>query len=161
VTTPTRAHRLLALGGFLALAFATAGVGSLLQGGDVQGAYLALDRPGWAPPAWLFGPVWTVLYVLIGVAAWRVWDRAGARGGRVALTLWGLQLLLNAAWPGVFFGLGELAWALAVILALDLVVVATLVAFTRHDRVAGALLAPYLGWILFATALNASILLRA
>jgi translocator protein len=143
---------------FLALAYAASAVGALSQGDDVAGRYLALDRPTWAPPSWLFGPVWTVLYALIGVAGWRVWRRAGSvRAARGALGLWGAQLVVNAAWPGVFFGLGALGPGLAVILLLDALVIATIVLARRHDGAAAWLLAPYLAWILYATALNAAL----
>ena len=151
---PTRGRSLLALLGFLLVSFAAAGVGSLAQGGDVQGTYLAMDRPAWAPPPWVFGPVWTVLYVLIAVAAWRVWRTVDHVR---ALALWGVQLAVNAAWPGVFFGLGEPGWALLVIVVLDLLVITLVGVFSARDRLAALLLVPYLGWILFATALNAAI----
>jgi translocator protein len=148
----------LSLLAFLALAYAASAVGALSQGDDVAGRYLALDRPAWAPPSWLFGPVWTVLYALIGVAGWRVWRRAGSVGAaRGALGLWGAQLIVNAAWPGVFFGLGALGAGLAVILVLDALVIATITLARRHDGVAAGLLAPYLVWILYATALNAAL----
>ena len=157
-TASTPAGRQIgALAWFLLVSYAAAAVGTVTQGGDVGGTYLALDPPAWAPPPWLFGPVWTVLYALIGVAGWWVWriDAAGGRGP--ALGLWTAQLVVNAAWPGVFFGLGELGWALVVIVTLDVLVVATIVAVGRLTRVAAALLVPYLAWILFATALNAAL----
>lgn len=142
----------------LLLAFAAGGVGSVLQGADVGARYLAFERPDWAPPSWAFGVVWPVLYILIGVAAWRVWRVAGSvRPVAWPLGLWMVQLVLNAAWPGVFFG-GDALWAaVAVIAVLDIVVVATVVAFARVDRLAAALLVPYLAWILYATALNVAI----
>ncbi len=152
---------LVALAAFLALAYAAAGIGTLVQGGDVGATYLELDRPPWAPPSWLFGPVWSLLYALIGVAGWWVWRHGPSARMRLALGLWAVQLLVNAAWPGVFFGLGELGWALAVIIALDVLVVATVAAVWRVRPAAAALLLPYLAWILFATALNAVILLRS
>lgn len=148
----------LGLGAFLLLAFAAGGIGSVLQGSDVGARYLAFERPAWAPPSWAFGVVWPVLYAMIGVAAWRVWRRAGAvRAAAWPLGLWAAQLVLNAAWPGVFFG-GDALWAaVGVIGVLDLVVAATVVAFARVDRAAAALLVPYLAWILYATALNVAI----
>lgn len=146
---------------FLGLAYAAAGLGTLLQGGDVGATYLELDRPPWAPPSWLFGPVWTVLYALIGVAGWLMWRRGPTPEARLALALWAAQLVVNALWPGTFFGLGALGWALVVILALDALVVAAVIAAGRVQRIAAALLVPYLAWILFATALNASIWWRA
>ena len=150
-------RQLLGLLAFLLLAFAAGGIGSLLQGSDVGARYLAFERPVWAPPGWAFGVVWPVLYVLIGVAAWRVWRAGGVRASAWPLGLWAVQLVLNAAWPGVFFG-GDALWAaVAVILVLDVVVVATVATFSRVDRAAAALLLPYLAWLLYATALNVAI----
>ncbi len=124
------------------------------------GWYAALDRPTWAPSASVFGPVWTVLYAAMAIAAWRV-GRGGLErpGAALALLAYVQQLALNAAWTPVFFGLHAPGWALAVIVALDLVVLLTVVLFVRVERLAGVLLLPYLGWSLFATALNAAIVL--
>jgi translocator protein len=153
-----RPTRIVGLGVFMALAYAAAGIGTLVQGDDVAARYLALDPPAWAPPAGMFGPVWSVLYALIGVAGWRVWRAAGgvAPAGR-ALGLWGVQLVVNAVWPGVFFGAEALVPALGVIVLLDLLVIATIAAARRHDPWAAWLLLPYLAWILYATALNAAL----
>jgi translocator protein len=143
---------------FVALAFAAGGLGAAGQGSDVGGRYLALDRPAWAPPQEAFGIVWPVLYVFIGVAAWRVWKTAGSvPAAGVALGLWAAQLVVNAVWPAVFFGSMEFGWAVPVIVTLDALVVATIVAFRRHDRLGAWLLVPYLVWILYATALNVAL----
>jgi translocator protein len=143
---------------FLVVAFAAGGIGNLLQGADVDTRYLALDRPVWAPPAWTFGVVWPVLYLLIGVAAWRVWRTAGGVAvASTALGLWLAQLVVNAIWPGVFFGLGAFGPAVAVIAVLIVLVAATLVAFARIDRLAAGLLVPYLLWITYAAALNVAV----
>jgi translocator protein len=162
--TPTATHDLgrarpwIALAVFLVVAASAGWVGNLVQGDDVGARYLTFERPVWAPPQEAFGIVWPVLYVLIGVAGWRVWRAAGGlRPARVALGLWATQLVVNAVWPGVFFGAGEFGAAVPVIVLLDLVVIATIVAAARHDRLAAWLLAPYLGWILYATALNVAI----
>jgi translocator protein len=153
-----RRARWLGLLAFLAIALAAGGIGSLLQGSDVGGRYLAFERPAWAPPSWAFGVVWPVLYVLIGVAGWRVWRaRGGVRAAGAALGLWAVQLVVNAVWPGVFFGLEAFGPAVAVIVLLDVLVVLTIVAFWRIDRIAAWLLVPYLLWILYATALNAAL----
>lgn len=105
----------------------------------------------------MFGPVWTVLYISIAVAAWLVWRRAGWRRGRVALGLWAVQLALNAAWTPAFFGAGKLGPSVAIIAALDAAVVATIAAFARHSRPAAGMLTPYLAWVAFATALDIAI----
>lgn len=113
--------------------------------------YRSLRRPSWAPPTWLFGPAWTILYALMGVAAWLVSRRPGADG---ALRLFGIQLALNAAWTPIFFGLRARGPAMVEIAALWLAVAATTVAFLGRRTVAGVLLLPYLGWVTFAAALN-------
>ena len=111
-------------------------------------------RPEWAPPASLFGPVWTVLYALMAIAAWLVWRTRGVRGARGALALFVAQLALNALWTWLFFAWRRGAWAFAEVLVLWVAVAATTVAFARHRRAAGALLVPYLGWVTFAAALT-------
>lgn len=139
---------ILFVGGTLAL-----GLLSGLLAARVPDTYANLESPSWAPPAWVFGPVWTVLYICIGLAGWLAW-RAGA--GRMPLGLWGLQLALNVVWTPIFFGLGLRGLALIDIVALLIVVAATMIAFLRVKPAAGWLLAPYLAWVSFATALNAA-----
>ncbi len=117
--------------------------------------YEALAKPAWNPPNWLFGPAWTTLYALMALAAWKVW--IAVRRIDLALVLYGLQLLLNALWSWLFFGLQRIDLALAEILALWLLVLATLVLFWRRDRLAGMLMIPYLLWLSFAAALNLAI----
>jgi translocator protein len=151
------ARHLAAFVVFLVVSGAAGLAGNLAQGEDVAADYRALDLPWWAPPSAAFGIVWPVLYVLIALAAWRVWRAAGLTRGRAAMVLWGLQLVLNAVWPGVFFGMAMVGPAIAVITVLVVVVVATMAAFAEHDRVAATLLAPYLGWLLYATALNVAV----
>ncbi|HSQ31761.1 MAG TPA: TspO/MBR family protein [Gemmatimonadaceae bacterium] len=119
--------------------------------------YNQLVRPAWAPPGWLFGPVWTLLYILMGIAAWLVWRAAGWSGARAALTLFVLQLAINTLWTWIFFAWRNGALALADIIVLLIFIVATMIAFSRFSRVAAALLVPYLGWVAFATALTAAV----
>ncbi|MGY1455738.1 TspO/MBR family protein [Streptomyces sp. SS8] len=140
---------------FTALAYAAAAVGALAAA-DSGRVYQSLDRPAWAPPPWLFGPVWTVLYALIALSAWLVWRARGPRA-RAALGLWGVQLLLNAAWTPLFFGARRYGLAFADICLLLAAAGATAVAFHRVRPVAAYLLAPYLLWTAFAAALNLSI----
>ena len=116
--------------------------------------YQRLTKPRWAPPTSAFGPVWTGLYALIGVAGWRMWR------GRAPSRTWALhaaQLTLNAGWPFAFFTIRDKRASLAVITALDLLVVAQILDLTSQDGRAAVALAPYLGWSLFATALNANV----
>lgn len=151
----------LGLAGFLLASFLVAGLGGLATAGNVDGWYAAADKPAWTPPDAVFGPVWIVLYVAMAVSAWRVWQHGGLRAQRRPLGLYGVQLLLNLAWTPTFFAAEQLELALLVIVALDVVLAATLVAFRRVDRWAGALLVPYLAWCLFATSLNAGFLATA
>ena len=119
--------------------------------------YGSLARPALAPPNWVFGPVWTTLFALLGLAAWLVWrrlDRLDAPAARLAMATFVAQFVLNLAWSAVFFGARSLAGGLLVIVALWLAILATVVAFGRVDRRAGALLLPYLAWVSFAGYLN-------
>jgi len=140
--------------GFVALSFGAGLLGSLLGNTEF---YRELVRPSWAPPGWLFGPVWSALYLAMGTAAWLVWrcDRGGAR--RRALTAFAIQLVLNAAWTPVFFGLEQITVALGVLLANVAAVVVMIVAFSRCSKLASWLVAPLLVWVCFAAALNAAI----
>jgi tryptophan-rich sensory protein len=140
----------------LAVVAAVSAVGSLVTLPKIPGWYATLAKPVFNPPAWVFGPVWTTLYVMMAVAVWRVW-LAGDPRRRAALAWYGAQLALNAAWSQVFFGLERPRWALAVILALLATVAATAWRFWSIDRLAGWLLAPYLAWLAFATVLNGAI----
>ena len=148
----------LALAGFLAASLVVAVLGGLATAGNVDGWYASADKPAWTPPDAVFGPVWSVLYTVMAVAAWLVWRQGGWGRQRGPLTLYAVQLLLNLAWTPVFFAAERLTAALVVIVALDLVLVATVAAFWRVRPVAGALLLPYLAWSLFATSLNAGFL---
>jgi translocator protein len=141
------------LAGFLAAVAAVAVVGSLAATRS-RAVYIALNQPSWAPPSWLFGPVWTVLYVLIAVSGWLYW-RAG--GTRREFAWYAAGLVLNAAWTPLFFAAGAYTVALIEIVVLDAAIVATLLVFRRRSPVAAALQLPYLAWTSFATALNAAI----
>jgi tryptophan-rich sensory protein len=144
-----------ALAGWVALSFAPAAIGAPFP---APGWYRQLRKPAWSPPSWLFGPVWTVLYALMGVAAWLVASGGGSRAGRgVALAAFGVQLALNAAWTPVFFGLRRPGLALAEIVATLAGVAVTVALFLRQRTLAGVLLLPYLAWTAFATLLNAEI----
>lgn len=133
------------------LAVAAIGASASLQAGTL---YAELVRPDWAPPATVFGPVWTVLYVMMAVSAWLVWKRRELRLSRIALVLFVLQLVLNALWTWLFFGWNLGALSFVDIVALWALIVATLALFWRVRPLAGFLLIPYLGWVTFASALN-------
>jgi tryptophan-rich sensory protein len=143
--------------GFVGLCLLAGGVGAGMTATGMRSWYVALARPPGTPPNWVFGPVWTTLYVMMGVAAWRVW-RAGAEAVPRGLRLWGWQLLANALWAPAFFGLHSPALALAVIAVLLGLIGATIRAFAAQDRLAAALLLPYALWACYATYLNAGFL---
>ncbi|WP_409429300.1 TspO/MBR family protein [Mycobacterium sp. SMC-11] len=127
-----------------------------LASADAAEDYGKLAQPSWAPPSYLFGPVWSALYLLMAVAAWLVW-RADPRWTNPAIVAYGVQLVLNLVWSPLFFGLGWRGLALVDILLLDVAVVVTIAAFWKVQRGAALLMLPYFGWILFATALNYSV----
>ncbi|MDS0134554.1 MULTISPECIES: TspO/MBR family protein [unclassified Amycolatopsis] len=152
-TLPRPTPAPLALAGFLAAVTAVAVVGSLAATRS-RAIYSGLTQPPWAPPSWLFGPVWTVLYLLIAVSGWLFW-RAG--GTRREFLWYAAGLVLNAAWTPLFFAAGAYTLALVEIVVLDVVIAGTLLVFRRRSKTATALQLPYLAWTLFATALNAAI----
>ncbi len=118
--------------------------------------YAALRKPSWTPPGWVFGPVWTLLYLLMGTAAWRVARRPGPGRGS-ALAAFGAHLLFNAAWSPLFFGLHQPAWALVDLTAMAVTLGWALRRFAPVDRLAARLLIPYAGWLAFAGALNTAL----
>lgn len=119
--------------------------------------YAVLAKPDWAPPAWLFGPVWSALYLLMAVAAWRVWRADGLSAARVPLALYVVQLALNALWTWLFFVWRDGPWATAEVVLLWGTIAGTAVLFRRRDAVAAVMLLPYLAWVSFATALTISV----
>lgn len=144
----------LALAGWIVACFLAAATGAAWPPGEW---YASLAKPAWNPPAWVFGPVWTTLYLAMAVAVWRVGRPGWSGQRRAALACFLLQLALNAAWTPVFFGLHAPGIALVVIVALFLAIAATIASFAQHDRLAALLLAPYLAWVGFATVLNAEL----
>lgn len=142
---------------FLVLCLGIGALGAAVTASSVKTWYVDLNKPPFTPPNEVFGPVWTVLYVMMGIAAWRVWravDRETAQG---PLTLFALQLALNLGWSVAFFGLERTGSAVAVILVLELAVVSTALAFRPIDRLAALLMVPYALWVGFATVLNIAI----
>jgi benzodiazapine receptor len=144
----------IALWVFIGLCFVAAMSGALFPPGAW---HRNLAKPTWHPPNWLFAPAWMVLYGMIAVAAWLVWKQAdGFAGASLALTLWGVQLVFNAAWSGIFFGLKRMDLALIEVGALWLSILATIVAFWQISTGGALLMVPYLLWVTFAAALNYS-----
>lgn len=156
MTNKSLKRQTLGLAGWLAASFIAGGLGAIasVNAGTFYGQ---LSQPSWAPPAWLFGPVWSVLYILIGVAAWLVWRKYGFSGACTALGLFGIQLLANALWTWLFFRWHLGALSLAEIIVLWLLIAATIAAFWPLHRLAALMLVPYLVWVSFASALTFSL----
>ncbi|MBP5979140.1 MAG: tryptophan-rich sensory protein [Halomonas sp.] len=146
-------QQILGLVGWLVLAYIAAGIGTVASINAAE-FYASLQQPLWAPPAWLFGPMWTTLYGLMGIAAWLVWREPGAR---TALTVFVIQLALNALWSWLFFVWQLGAIAFIATLALWVMIAITLVMFWRLKTLAGVLLVPYLAWVSLACALTWSV----
>ncbi len=149
----SRRKQIVGLAGWLVLTFAAAALGAVASA-QAGTFYLNLVRPEWAPPGWLFAPVWTALYLMMAIAAWLVWRDHGFRRAGGALTLFVVQLAVNALWTWLFFVWHQGALAFAEILLLWALIAATLIAFRRLHLVAAILLLPYLAWVSFASALT-------
>jgi tryptophan-rich sensory protein len=133
-------------------------LGALATTSAIPTWYAALSKPAWTPPNWIFGPVWTVLYAVMGIAAARVWIRhRQTSAGKRSLALFGAQLAMNAEWPVLFFGLHAVGAALVAILILWAAILALILWWWRLERPSSLLLIPYLAWVSYATALNAAI----
>lgn len=142
----------------VAVPLAIGGLSGLATARGVETWYPTLVKPSFNPPAWVFAPTWTVLYIMMGVALFLVWRQGlDTPGVKAALTLFAVQLVLNALWSILFFGMQSPASAFAEILLLWLAIVATLWTFWQVTPAAGWLLAPYLAWVSFAAVLNGSI----
>lgn len=144
----------LGLVGWLLAAFTAGWIGSRWMPGEW---YAALAKPSWNPPNWVFGPVWSLLYVLMGVSAWLVWRQVGFGGAGLALSIFVFQLVLNGLWSYLFFGRQRIDLALYEIVALWGAILAVEILFWALNRLAGALLLPYLAWVGFAACLNLSL----
>jgi len=143
----------LGLGAWLLFVFAAAGLGGFASA-QAPEFYMALEQPAWAPPAWLFGPAWGVLYTLMGIAAWLVWRQNSFTGAKLAFGLFFAQISVNALWTWLFFvwQLGGIATAEIVVLLV--LIAATGVVFYRYSKVAALLLVPYFAWVSFASVLS-------
>lgn len=147
-------NSVIALLAFLGLCFLTALSGAFFMPGEW---YRGLARPSWNPPDWAFAPAWTVLYIMIAVAGWMVWREAGLAGAALPLAVYLVQLLFNAGWSAVFFGMKRPDLAFLEVIGLWLSIVATILLFWPISRTAGLLLLPYLAWVSFAATLNLTI----
>lgn len=153
LTTQLFVRPILSLSAWIAISAAAGMVGGIASV-DAAGFYLQLERPSWAPPPWLFGPVWIVLYLLIAIAAWLVWQKRQAQSVAIPLALFGAQLAANALWSWLFFAWQRGAASFADIVALLVLATLTALAFARVSRLAAALMIPYVAWIAFAGVLN-------
>lgn len=145
----------LALAGFIALSLGIGFIGGFATQTSIDSWYATLNKPSWNPPNWVFGPVWTLLYIMMGIAAWLVWktrDRIGP-----AMVLFGVQLVFNLFWSLIFFGLRSPGLALIEVVFLWGSVLLTMLAFFGRQTVAGWLFVPYLAWVSFAAVLNFAI----
>ena len=156
MTTRSFKQQVFGLAGWLAASLVAGGLGAIASA-NAGAFYAQLTQPSWAPPGWLFAPVWSVLYLLIAVAAWLVWRKHGFGRAAMALGLFVVQLLANALWTWLFFRWHLGAAAFAEIAVLWLLIAATLLAFWRLHRLAALMLVPYLAWVTFASALTLSI----
>jgi len=143
--------------GFLAICLGTASLGGTVTSLSVGDWYQTLDKPSWSPPDWLFRQVWTILYLMMGIAAWLVWRRHGWSASRAPLSLFALQLVLNVVWSVIFFGLRSPGWAFGEILILWLAIVTTTISFLGRSATAALLFVPYLAWTAIAAVLNFAI----
>lgn len=153
-TDRTASTKWMALVVWIAVCFAAAGIGALMTSPALREWYPRLNKPAWTPPNGVFGPIWTLLYTSMGLAAWTVWLQRALRNAAPAISMFAVQLVLNVAWSGIFFGLRSPGAGLLAILALWCAIAATIVSFHRVVALAGWMLTPYLAWVSFALALN-------
>lgn len=149
----TKQRQILGLLVWLVICYSASAVGAVAS---IQASsfYAELVQPSWAPPSWLFGPVWTLLYGMMAVSVWLIWRSEGFKANRMAISWFFFQLLLNSLWSWLFFGWHLGAFSFVEIIFLWVAIVATIICFWRVRPVAGALLIPYLLWVSFASALN-------
>lgn len=142
---------------FLLLCLAVSGIGGAITATSVDTWYQALEKPPFNPPDWVFAPVWTLIYLLMAVAGWRIWRTPASAARGNALLLFAVQLVLNLVWSLVFFGFQQIGMALVEIATLLAAILANSIVFWRIDRAAGVLFVPYVLWVAYATVLNLSL----
>jgi translocator protein len=140
------------------LPLAVGAVAGMTTASEINGWFQTIEKPAWQPPNWLFGPVWTVLYILMGIAFYLIWKTKAPKGiKRMAITLWLIQLVFNFLWSFIFFKEHQLDWALAEILVLWFFVLLSILFFARISKVAAWLMVPYISWVTFASLLTFTI----
>ena len=154
---PKASRDILSLFTFIILCLAVSGIGGAITATSVDTWYQALKKPPFNPPDWVFAPVWTTLYILMGIAAWRVWRLRSFEVTGQAIAVFAVQLGLNLTWSFLFFGLQRIDLALVEIIVLLCAIITNTILFWRIDRLAGLLFVPYAAWVTYATVLNASL----
>ena len=160
IQSPPAATQVIGLIVSILICFACAGIGSAATTPQLADWFANLKKPTWNPPNWVFAPVWTTLFAMMGVAAWLVWRsswQTAGRSKRLALIWFGIQLALNVGWSVLFFGCRQPGFALIEIVLLWLAIAITASLFARHSKLAAGLMVPYLCWVSFATILNFAI----
>lgn len=153
-----RFQRITGLLFWISLCYLTAWIGAQVSPGIApMDWYESIAKPAWNPPNWLFGPVWSVLYTMMGAAVWLVWKDYGLSGAKKAIAFFIIQLFLNGLWSQIFFGMQEIGWAFLEILFLLAAIIITTALFFKKSKIAGWLMVPYMLWVSFATVLNAAI----
>jgi benzodiazapine receptor len=154
---PKESRNLVGLFAFIVICLIISGIGGTITASSVETWYQALEKPIFNPPDWVFAPVWTLLYIIMGIAAWRVWRLRSFEATGKALGVFALQLGFNLAWSFLFFGLQRIDLALVEIVILLVAIIVNAIMFWRIDRLAGLMLMPYIAWVTYATVLNASL----
>lgn len=149
---PSTQKQIIGFIGWVVLCFAASAAGAIASI-QTREFYDKLVQPQWAPPGWLFGPVWTILFALMAISAWLIWRDGGFAKHKSALTLFIIQLIPNVLWSWLFFAWSKGALAFADIILLWILILATIISFWKLNRLAGAILIPYLLWVSFATVL--------
>ena len=158
MASTTTKHQWLGLLVFVTVCFVAAGIGGMVTAPSIPSWYAGLAKPSWNPPNWIFGPVWTLLYVLMAIAFHRILSLApGTPGRQTAIVAFSVQLVLNALWSVVFFGLHSPLGGIIVIALLWLAILASMARFARLDHFAAVLLSPYIAWVSFAALLNVAL----
>ncbi|TWT60507.1 TspO/MBR family protein [Rubinisphaera italica] len=142
---------------FIVICVGAGGLGAIATTPEIEGWYKTIIKPSWNPPGWIFGPVWTTLYIMMAIAAWLVWKQAGFKAAKLPLTTFAIQLLLNVGWSWIFFGMHQPGWAFVEIIFLWLAILTTTILFFEKSVTAGGLMVPYLAWVSFASVLNFTI----
>ena len=153
----TRKRDFLGLFVFIILCLTVSAAGGAVTATSVNTWYQVLEKPSFNPPDWVFAPVWTTLYVLMGLSSWRIWRCRASKAKQLALAIFGIQLFLNFVWSVLFFGLQRIDLALVEIAVLFIAILANIALYWRIERLAGLLLLPYAAWVAFAIMLNISL----